>query len=64
VITVEIGLLTPPFGISVFVVKSSLQNKSITLKDIFIGAAPFAVVMGVVVLLVMIFPRLATILVK
>ena len=64
VITVEIGLLTPPFGISVFVVKSSLQDKSITLKDIFIGAAPFAVVMGVVVLLVMIFPRLATILVK
>jgi len=64
VITVEIGLLTPPFGISVFVVKSSLQDKSITLKDIFIGTAPFAVVMGVVVLLVMIFPRLATILVK
>jgi tripartite ATP-independent transporter DctM subunit len=64
VIAVEVGLLTPPFGISVFVVKSSLTDKSISLRDIFIGSAPFAVTMVVVVGLVMTFPPLATLLVK
>jgi TRAP-type C4-dicarboxylate transport system permease large subunit len=64
VIAVEIGLLTPPFGISVFVVKSSLQDKSITLRDIFIGSAPFAVTMALVVGLLMIFPILTTILIR
>ena len=42
VIAVEVGLLTPPLGISVFVIKSSLDDKSISLGDIFLGAAPFA----------------------
>ena len=37
VIAVEVGLLTPPLGISVFVIKSSLDDKSISLGDIFLG---------------------------
>lgn len=60
IIAVEIGLLTPPFGISVFVIKSSLDDPSITLGDIFYGAAPFAVLMLVVLGLVLAFPQLAT----
>jgi tripartite ATP-independent transporter DctM subunit len=60
IIAVEIGLLTPPFGISVFVIKSALDDPSITLGDIFIGAAPFAVMMLVVLGLVLAFPILAT----
>jgi C4-dicarboxylate transporter, DctM subunit len=60
IIAVEIGLLTPPFGISVFVIKSALDDPSITLGDIFIGAAPFAVMMLVVLALVLAFPALAT----
>ncbi|MCF6232435.1 MAG: TRAP transporter large permease [Rhodobacteraceae bacterium] len=60
IIAVEIGLLTPPFGISVFVIKSALDDPSITLGDIFIGAAPFAVMMLVVLGLVLFFPALAT----
>jgi len=63
VIAVEIGLLTPPFGISVFVIKSALDDPSITLGDIFFGAAPFAVLMLVLLGLILIFPSLATILV-
>jgi TRAP-type C4-dicarboxylate transport system permease large subunit len=58
VIAVEIGLLTPPFGISVFVIKSTLEDASITLGDIFRGAAPFAVMMFVVLLLVIAWPPL------
>ena len=60
VIAVEIGLLTPPFGISVYVIKSSLNDPSISLKDIFIGAAPFAVMMLICLALVIAFPFIAT----
>jgi len=63
VIAIEIGLLTPPFGIAVYVIKSTLGNDSpITLKDIFAGAFPFAVIMFLVLLLVIAVPQLATIL--
>jgi len=60
-LAVEIGLLTPPFGIAVFVIKATLGNDSpITLNDIFAGALPFAVIMFLVLLLVIAFPGLAT----
>ena len=60
VLAVEIGLLTPPFGISVFVIKSALDDSSVTLGDIFAGAAPFALMMLLVLIAVIIFPALAT----
>jgi tripartite ATP-independent transporter DctM subunit len=64
VIGVEIGLLTPPFGIAVFVIKATLPTDSpVTLNDIFAGAFPFAVIMFLVLLLVIVFPWLATALV-
>jgi len=56
VIATEIGLLTPPLGLAVYVIKSTLVQKDISLADIFIGAAPFALTMLVVLILVMIFP--------
>ena len=60
VIAVEIGLLTPPLGLSAYVIKSTLDTDEISLADIFIGAAPFAVVMFVVLLLIIFFPWLVT----
>ncbi|RST86858.1 TRAP transporter large permease [Aquibium carbonis] len=60
VIAVEIGLLTPPFGLSVFVIKSTLDDNSISLGEIFRGAAPFAIMMAIVLALVLIFPSIAT----
>ena len=62
VIAVEVGLLTPPLGISIFVIKSSLDNDKISLGDIFAGAAPFALMMVAVLLLVIAFPIFTTIL--
>jgi C4-dicarboxylate transporter, DctM subunit len=60
-LAVEIGLLTPPFGIAVFVIRATLGNDSpITLNDIFAGAAPFAAIMFLVLLAVIAFPWLAT----
>jgi tripartite ATP-independent transporter DctM subunit len=64
VLAVEIGLLTPPFGIAVFVVKATLgPDSAVTLNDIFAWAAPFAAMMLLVLVLVFLFPWLATALV-
>ncbi len=60
VMAVEIGLLTPPFGLSVFVIKSTLDDDRLTLGDIFRGAAPFAVAMFLVLILVILVPPIAT----
>jgi tripartite ATP-independent transporter DctM subunit len=59
VVAVEIGLLTPPFGISVYVVKSTLDDQRITLHEIFAGAAPFVVCMALVTLLLVFVPQLS-----
>jgi len=59
VIAVEIGLLTPPFGLSVYVIKSTLHDPRISLGDIFRGAAPYAVVMFLVLLLIIFVPQIA-----
>lgn len=60
IIAVEIGLLTPPFGLAAYVVKSSVDDPRITLVDVFAGAAPFAVMMLLTLLIVIAFPWLAT----
>jgi tripartite ATP-independent transporter DctM subunit len=61
VLAVEIGLLTPPFGIAVFVVKATLgPDSKISLNEIFMGALPFAAMMFLVLIIVFFFPALAT----
>jgi C4-dicarboxylate transporter, DctM subunit len=60
VVAVEIGLLTPPFGVSVYTVKAALNDSRISIREIFIGAAPFVATMIVVLVLLMIFPGLST----
>lgn len=53
VIGVEIGLLTPPLGLSVYAIKASLDDQTISLNDIFIGALPFiAIMLGVTIALI------------
>lgn len=58
VVAVEIGLLTPPFGISVYVVKSTLNDARITLWDIFAGTQPFTLIMFAVLMLIIAFPQI------
>jgi C4-dicarboxylate transporter, DctM subunit len=60
VVAVEIGLLTPPFGVSVYTVKAALNDPRIGIKDIFAGAAPFVLTMVVVLAVLMAFPSLST----
>lgn len=60
---VEIGLLTPPFGLSIYVIKSSLDDPDTTLGDIFIGALPFVLGMLAVLMILIAFPVLSTLLI-
>ncbi|MEM7468719.1 MAG: TRAP transporter large permease subunit [Pseudomonadota bacterium] len=64
VIGVEIGLLTPPLGLSVYTIKSSLEDDTISLIDIFTGALPFVLAMLLVTVLVILFPDLSLILLQ
>lgn len=59
VVGAEIGLLTPPLGISCFVIKATLNDPRISLKDVFIGAFPFALVMLIVLIVLIRFPSLS-----
>ena len=64
IVGAEIGLLTPPLGIACYVIKATLADDDrITLFDIFAGAFPFAVIMLVVLILLIIFPQLSLVLV-
>jgi tripartite ATP-independent transporter DctM subunit len=64
VIGAEIGLLTPPLGLSVFTVKSAIDDPSISLYDIFAGAFPFAIIMLFVLIMVIAFPGLSLVLLR
>lgn len=56
VIAVEIGLLTPPFGLSVYTVRSTLADSRIGLFTIFRGTFPFVAMMFLTLLVVIAFP--------
>ena len=59
VVGAEIGLLTPPLGISCFVIKSTINDDRISLKDVFMGALPFAFVMLIILIILIAFPILS-----
>ena len=64
IVGAEIGLLTPPLGIACYVIKATLADEErISLFDIFAGAFPFAVIMLIVLILLIVFPQLSLILV-
>ena len=60
IVGAEIGLLTPPLGISCYVIKATLADDDrITLHDIFAGALPFALIMLAVLVVLIAFPSLS-----
>jgi TRAP-type C4-dicarboxylate transport system permease large subunit len=52
-------LLTPPVGLTCYVVKSTLNDDRVSLADIFIEAAPFAVTMLIVLILLVAVPDIS-----
>lgn len=57
VILIEAALITPPVGLNLYIVQAVRKTGSIS--DLFLGAAPFLVVMLVMVALLIAFPQLA-----
>jgi C4-dicarboxylate transporter DctM subunit len=55
---VEIGCITPPMGLNVYVIKGAL-GKSVDLTDIFAGALPFVVLEILIVIILYLFPSIA-----
>lgn len=64
IITVEVGLISPPFGISVYTVKSALSNTKfdITIQDIFQGSYMYLVCMLLCLALAIAVPTIVTVL--
>ncbi len=60
VVAVEIGLLTPPFGVSVYTVKAALNDPRIGVRAIFAGSFPFVLAMIVVLAVLVAFPSIST----
>jgi C4-dicarboxylate transporter, DctM subunit len=58
VVAVEIGIITPPLGIGVFVVKDCLGRDDISLGDVFRGAFPFVLIMAAILVILVLFPTI------
>ena len=64
IIAIETGMITPPFGMNVFAVKSTLSNmkgmNDITVGEIFSGSMPYLLAMVVVDLICIFIPAVVT----
>jgi TRAP-type C4-dicarboxylate transport system permease large subunit len=64
VILTEAGLITPPFGLNLFVIQGLRQRTggppgSGTIRDLYVGVLPFLGMMLCLIVLLMIFPQIA-----
>lgn len=57
-INVEIGMITPPVGLNLFILKGAIPN--VTMKDIVLGSLPFVLLLMIGLVVIMLFPGLAT----
>lgn len=66
IVSIQIGIITPPFGLSVFTIKSALgdvgsdEGNDISIQDIFAGAFPYIFGMLVLLIIVIAFPQTVT----
>jgi C4-dicarboxylate transporter DctM subunit len=61
IVTVEMGLLTPPFGMVVFAVDAAVDKSvGLTVGGIFKGSTPYLFMMLLLVVLMLIFPSMVT----
>ena len=58
-ICIETGLITPPFGMSVFVVKGAVGD-DVTVEDVFAGSMPFLLILILTIVILILFPVLST----
>ncbi len=56
VIFIEMGQISPPIGINLFVIQSLWKGK---MSEVVLGTVPFHIIMLLILLLLMIFPSIA-----
>ena len=62
IVAIEIGLLTPPLGMSVFVVKANLNDPQMNTWQIFKGTMPMTITMTLFLVVVVLFPSISLVL--
>lgn len=60
ILVIEAGVLTPPFGMSVFVVKAAVPDRDLTAREIFQGVTPYWLLILFLAWLIYAWPPLAT----
>ena len=60
ILTIEAGLLTPPVGLLVYAVKSTVPDATVQLKEIFAGSIPYWILMLGALGVVWLFPDIST----
>lgn len=63
IVAIEIGLLTPPLGVSVFVVKANLGDAPISTWQIFMGTMPMTITMTLTLIVLTLFPWFSLVLI-
>lgn len=59
VLNLEVGLLTPPVGLNVYVLKGVVDRYGVTMADVFKGVFPFVGILLLSMVLLQLFPQLA-----
>jgi len=59
-VNTEMGYLTPPFGVNLIVMKGIVQDKGIPMSEIYKAVWPFVTLQLVGLVILMVFPHLAT----
>jgi len=57
VIIIEMGMITPPVGLNVFVLRGVAED--VPIGSIFLGAMPFVLAMAIGIVIIIIFPQIA-----
>lgn len=60
ILAIEVGIITPPFGIAVFTVKAAINEPQTPLWTIFLGAVPYWILLLGMVVAIYWFPSLAS----
>jgi TRAP-type C4-dicarboxylate transport system permease large subunit len=59
ILLVQTGMISPPVGMTLFVVQSIRKTGSV--NDVFIGSLPFMLTLGIMIVLLVVFPSIALI---
>lgn len=60
IIAIEVGFMTPPFGMLVFTVKAALPEENVSTTELFAGTVPYMISLLTVIFIIYVWPQTAT----